>query len=177
MYDPAKLAPGMILLMTSSPHGSLPARVLDWLISASEGSPCVHACMVGDGHLIDPVWHVQRAPLDRYAENGFAFRVQATDGQRRMAVAWAEARVGQRYGLAELLAEGARLDLHIMPRAWYRWRPQRVVCSAFAARAYLAAGVRLTWDPLPTPASLSYSPLLIGRRPWKSKPPTGGIRA
>ncbi len=161
--------------MTRNPRESLPAQLLDFLISASEGNPFVHACLVGDGHLLDPLWTVSRQPLALYEAYGWAYKVDATPEQRKAAVAWAEARVGQKYGLLELLAEGARLDLHIMPRAWYTWRPKDVVCSAFCTGAYMDAGPRITYDPLPTPASVGFSPLLIGPRPWE--PPSGGSSA
>jgi len=172
MYLAQDLRPGDVLLMTSSRHESLPARVLDWMISRSEANPFVHACLVGDGHLIDPVWRVEQAPLDRYAANGWVYRVDATDEQRAAAVAWAEAHVGNAYSIAEILADGARLDLHLVLPAWYRWRPQHWTCSGFVSEAYWRAGVRLSDAPIPTPADLSFSPALIGRRPWET---AGGI--
>ncbi len=175
MYDPASLVPGDILLMVSNPHESIPARILDALISWSEANPFVHACFVGDGHLIDPVWHVERAPLDRYAANGHAFVVQATDAQRKAAVAWAEARAGEGYGIAELLEDGARFDLHFVAPAWYTARRQRYTCSGFVCAAYASTGVTLTRAPLAAPSDLSYSPALIGRRPWE--PTSGGSTA
>lgn len=172
-YRVDSLQPGDILLITSSAYESLPARVLDWLISRSEASPFVHACLVGDGHLIDPLWRGERAPLNHYAANGWAFRVSATNARRAAAVAWAEAHVGNPYGIAELFADGARLDLHLVLPSWYRWRPQRLTCSGFVAAAWAAADVTLTEEPLPKPADLGYSPLLVGRRPWEQAP--GGI--
>lgn len=167
-YRVEDLRAGDILLMTSG-EGSIPARVLDWLISHSEADPFVHACLVGDGHLIDPVWRVEQVPIDRYVANGWAFRVEATDAQRAAAVAWAEERVGNAYGVAELLADAARLDLHIVLPAWYRWRPQHWTCSGFVNAAFASADVTLTYAPAVTPADLSYSPLLIGERPWLMK--------
>lgn len=174
MYDPAALQPGDVLLMIESPRESLPARILDRLISLSEANPFVHTCVVGDGNLIDPVWQVERAPLDRYALNGWAFRVQATAAQRMAAVAWAETHVGNAYGIAEVLADFARLDLHWVRPSWYNWRPQHWTCSGFVTASYAAAGVTLTRAPAPAPSDLSFSPLLIGRRPWGA--PTGSSR-
>ena len=165
-YSPRDLRPGDVLLMTSSSHESLPARLLDVLIAMSEANPFVHACLVGQGHLIDPLWRVQRASLRRYAANGWAFRVRATDADRLAAVGWAEQHVGNRYGVEEILADAARLDLHVVLPAWYRWRTGHWTCSGFVDQAYLQAGVRLTGAPLPSPADLAFSPLLIGPRPW-----------
>ena len=175
MYDLAQLIPGDVLLMTSTPEESILAQLLDRAIALSEANPFVHAAIVGDGHIVNPVWHVQRDPPDLYARNGWAFRVQATDVQRAAAVRWAEAHVGSRYGIAELLADCARLDLHLVLPSWYRWRPQHWTCSGFVTEAYRAAGVPLTRAPVPAPSDLSFSPLLIGRRPWE--PPSGGSSA
>ena len=164
-YRPRDLRSGDVLLMTSS--GSLPARLLDLAIAWSEGNPFVHACLVGDGHLIDPGWpRVARQPLDRYAHCGWLFRVRAGEKRRMAAVRWAEERVGNPYGISEMLADAARLDLHIVLPSWYRWRPQRWTCSGFVNQAYLEAWLRLTDAPLPSPADLSYATLLVGPRPW-----------
>ncbi len=166
MYNPATLLPGDVLLMTSRTGENIKAGLLDKLISFSEGSPLVHAAIVGEGHIVNPVWRVERAPLSIYAPNGWAFRVSATDAQRSTAVRWAEAHIGNTYGTAEILADAARFNLHFVLPSWYRWRPQHWTCSGFVAQAYLAAGVELTKAPVPAPVDLGYSPLLIGRRPW-----------
>lgn len=146
--------------------GSLPSRVLDALIRFSTANPFVHAALVGDGHLIDPVWVVERAPLTRYERHGWAFRVSATEAQKRLAVQWAEQRVGSRYGVLEILADAARFDLHIVLPSWYLWRPKRWTCSGFVVAAYGSAGTTLSFAPVPSPADLAYSPFLTGRRPW-----------
>ncbi len=169
-YRAEALRPGDVLLMTTGPKQSLGSRLLDVLIAVSEGNPFVHSCLVGDGHLIDPTWpSVQQAPLDRYSRSGWAFRVHTGEMRRQAALAWAEAHVGNPYGIGELFADAARYDLHIVLPAWYRWRPGRWTCSGFVSQAYLAAGVTLTRAPLPSPADLSYSPDLIGPRPWHAR--------
>lgn len=167
MYDPAALEPGDILLMVRNPRESIPAQALDLAISLSEGSPFVHAALVGEGHILDPLWQVRHVPLDSYSSNGYAFRVAASNAQRTAAVAWAEARVGERYGIAELLEDGARYDLHLVLPAWYKVVRPRYTCSGFCAASYASAGVRLSYAPAISPADLSYSPLLIGKRPWE----------
>lgn len=167
MYRVEDLLPGDCLLMTSSPRESLPARVLDAAISWSTANPFVHACMVGEGHLIDPLWRVERGPLDRYAANGWCFTVHATDAQRAAAVAWAETRVGERYSVREILEDGARFDLHLIRPAWYSWRRKAYTCSGFTMAAWAAAGVVLSRAPAVAPSDLSYSPLLLGPRPWE----------
>ena len=167
-YRVQHLLPGDVLLMTLSSRASLPARLLEALIACSEGNPFVHTCLVGDGHLVDPTWpKVERAPLDRYRRSGWAFRVRASPSQRQAAVRWAEGQVGNPYGIEELLADAARLDLHVVLPSWYHWRADRWTCSGFVAQAYREAGVALTHAPLPSPADLSYSPALIGARPWR----------
>ena len=166
-YRAADLRPGDVLLMTSAGSSALPSRVLDLIIAWSEGNPFVHACLVGQGHLVDPGWpRVARQPLDRYARNGWAFRVRTSDARRDAAVEWAEQHVGNPYGVEELLADAARLDLHIVLPSWYRWRPARWTCSGFVTQAYLEAGLHLTEAPLPSPADLSYATVLVGPRPW-----------
>ncbi|MDA8343904.1 MAG: hypothetical protein M0Z66_00325 [Thermaerobacter sp.] len=177
MYDPSDLQPGDVLLMTSGGRGFLP-NLLDALIMFSEGNPLVHAALCGDGELIDPVWRVTCHPLDFYAKNGWRLRPNCPESSRRAAVDWARARVGDPYGLTELLEDGVRFDLHFVARAWYRLHRKRYTCSGFVAEAYTQAGVVLTYAPLPSPSDLSYSPMLLGRRPWdakerKVKPPSG----
>lgn len=158
-YDVAALRPGDIILVTS--NGSLLDRTIAW----SQG-PFVHAALVGDGHLVEQVWTARDSPLDEYSGIGWIYRVQATDKQRQAAVAWAEARLGQRYGVEEILLDAARFDLHLWPR---RVRPlKRLTCSAFVAMAYASAGVTLTWAPWPSPTDLAASPLLVGPRPWRA---------
>lgn len=176
MYRPSDLRAGDVLLMTQNPRESLPARALDALIAWSTANPFVHAAIVGNGHIIDPLWHVEHAPLDRYAANGWVYRVDAPPAARQDAVTWAEAHVGQAYGIVEILADGLFYDAHI---GLYRFHPHRLTCSAFVARCCEAAGAPLTRQPLPSPASLSYSPLLVGPRPWDriTAPPSGGGRA
>ncbi len=167
-YRVQDLLPGDVLLMTRSLRDGLPARLLDVLIAWSEGNPFVHACLVGDGHLVDPTWpRVEHGPLERYMRNGWAFRVRAAPMQRQAALSWAEDHVGTPYGIEELLADAARLDLHVVLPSWYHWRAGRWTCSGFVTRAYLEAGVALTHAPLPSPADLSYSPALVGARPWR----------
>ena len=159
-YDPATLHPGDVLLVTGS--GSL----LDAAIRWSTDSPFVHAAIVGcGGSLIESAWpRVEFAPRAKYAATGWRFEVTAaTSDQRYAAVAWARRHVGDLYGVKEILLDAARFDLHWLPRR--RLPLRRLTCSALVAGAYLAAGVRLTWAPFPSPADLAASPLLVGPRP------------
>lgn len=165
MYRPKDLRPGDVLLMTVG-DGSLPARLLDTAIAWSTANPFVHAALVGEGHLIDPVVHVERAPLHRYAQNGWAFRVAGAEAAVKSVLGWAEGRLGNPYGVEQLLADGLRFDLHIVLTPWFHWRPARWTCSGFIAAAYRQAGCALTEAPVPAPSDLSYSPLLQGPRPW-----------
>lgn len=164
MYAVADLRPGDVLLMTSHVDEPWWDAALDAGIRWSTHNPFVHSCLVGAGVLIDPLWHVVTTALDVYAANGWRYTVAgATPAQRRAVVAWGMAHVGQRYGLEELLADGAQDDLHIPISA--RWHPRYVTCSGFVERAWRDAGIVLSYSPLPSPADLAYSPLLIGSRP------------
>ena len=161
-YDPTSLQPGMVVLCLPDPHAAWPARLLDAAIAWSDG-PFVHAALVGDGCLIEQVDPVMRAPLPKYATNGWAYRVDgATSDQIARAIAWATARLGQPYGVRELCDDALRLDAHWLPRG----RPlHHYTCSGFVALACQQAGVRLTWAPWPTPTDLGASPVLLGPRP------------
>lgn len=164
MYRVQDLEPGMVLLMESRPGSPWYDAALDAGIRWSTGCVMVHAALVGNGVLINPLWHVQTDPLDLYETNGWAYRVAgSTPAQAQAAVGWALGRVGQQYGLTELLADGARHDLKI-PISDH-WHPRYVVCSGFVHRAWLSAGVVLSYAPWPTPADLLYSPTQVGARP------------
>jgi len=162
-YTVDQLQPGDILVMQRRPgwHGA--RTLLDWAIAWSTSSPWVHACLVGHDVLIDPLWHVQTAALDTYADTGWVFTPAATPQQKERAIAWAMHRLGAPYGVRELLADGLRFDLH-----WtlWRWRPTRAVtCSGFLTLAYWQAGTVLTYAPFPAPSDLVASPVLRGARP------------
>lgn len=145
-------------------HG-VGAGLLDAAIQWATVSPFHHAALVGPGELIQSLAIVQTAPLDTYAADGWAFRVQATPTQRQAAVAWAQAHLGNPYGVSAILADGLRAVAHVSPPA--RWcHPRWVTCSGFVERAYArGAGVPLTYRILPSPADLAASPLLQGERP------------
>jgi uncharacterized protein YycO len=157
-YAVVSLQPGDVILVEGRSW-------LDRLIRWATASPFSHAALVGDGVLVEANWPtVRKVPLDAYAANGRAYRVQATDEQRRGAVAAALSRVGQPYGLEELLvADAARYLLHVI----LRLRPTYLTCSHLVAWAYRRSGVVLTWAPYPSPADLAESPILVGPRPWQ----------
>lgn len=164
MYDPQRLQPGDVILVS----GSGAIDVLAAIIRFATVSPYHHAALVGDGCLIEASFTVQRTPLDAYAETGEAFSVRASERRRLLAVAAATARLGTPYGIRELLADGARYFLHLP--LIYPWNARRQTCSGLIAYAYRDAGIPLTFEPCPSPASLSYSPLLQGARPWMKAP-------
>ncbi|MHB1670137.1 hypothetical protein [Thiomonas sp.] len=164
MYDPTTLAPGDVLLMTGRPRLTL-GGLLDAAIEWSTVSPFVHAAIVAEGCMVEALWTVTRSPLDKYAGDGWAYRVQATPEQAQAACGWATDRVGQRYGIAELM-DDALFDAAHIP-LYGRVTPHRLTCSGLVSVAYQKAGINLTWHPFPSPADLSFSPLLLGPRPWK----------
>ena len=160
MYDVAALHPGDVILVEGS------GTVLDRLISWSTVSVFDHALIVGNGTLVEASRKVQQAPLDKYVARGWVFTVDCTPEQRAVAVARGLALLGSPYGTRELLLDAERFDLHRLPRApraLTRW-----TCSGFVCECYRAAGVRLTLAPYPAPSDLSYTPVLIGRRPWEA---------
>ncbi|PSR20077.1 MAG: hypothetical protein C7B45_16630 [Sulfobacillus acidophilus] len=166
MYRVTQLQPGDIILCLPRPGEPIWDRLLDAAIACSTSGPFVHAALVGDGHLIEQVDPVIHSPLDKYAANGWVYRVHdATPAQMQTALRWAEAHVGQPYGIRALLADAALYDLH-WSRA-LRWHTKYVTCSGFVALAWHAAGYPLTAQPLPSPMSLAFSPRLIGPRPWE----------
>ncbi len=158
MYRADELRPGDIILCT----GALDVRdPLGLLFVWASDNPFQHAVLVGDGELLEGLDAVGAVPLDEYGPVGWRFEVAgASDEQRRAAVTAARSRVGQPYGYRAVMAEGARVPLY------KRLDPHDLVSSALVAWAFGQAGIQLSWDPLPSVASLSYSPLLLGPRPW-----------
>lgn len=169
VYDPSTLRPGDIILCVGKADLSL-GGALDASIEWATDSPFDHAALVGDKELIEGLWRVTLSGLGKYADStGVAYSVTATDAERAAAVAWMKSRVGQSYGVKELLEDAGRDILHLP--LWPKGSPrakQRYTCSGLVAAAYAQAGVTLTWAPWPSPADLSFSPLLVGKRPWET---------
>ena len=74
------------------------------------------------------------------------------------AIANAYKRVGQHYGLFELLEDGGRDLLHIPFH--YQWNSPHLTCSGLVVEVYREAGVIITRAPLPSPGDVGYSPIL-----------------
>ncbi len=159
MYRPEDLRLGDIILC----EGALDVRdPLGLLMVWASDNPFQHAALVGDGELLESLDVVGTAPLEAYAPVGWRFQVAgATPVQLRTAVSAAQARVGEAYGYRALAREGGPVPLY------RRFDPHDVVSSGLVCWAFARAAIRLSWQPLPTPASLSYSPLLLGPRPWR----------
>ena len=165
-YDPKDLRLGDLILTVGRERLSL-AGALDLGIEGATDCPFDHCAMVGEGVLLEQLITMTASPLDKYTENGWRYSIPATADQRAAAVAWMKARVGAPYGIGELLDDAARDLLHLP--LWPKGHPKadaRYTCSGSAVMAYLQAGYPLTWAPWPSPADLSYSPLLFGTRPW-----------
>ena len=164
-YSVSELEPGMVVLCLPAKSNPIWDRLLDDAIAWSSG-PFVHAAYVGNGHLIEQVAPVRFAPLDKYAENGWLFRIEGMTAQQAQAmISWGVKRWGQHYGYRAMLDDAALYDLH----DWgvLRAHPALPVCSGFVERATrCGAGIALTEQPLPSPTSLAFSPRLIGPRPW-----------
>jgi hypothetical protein len=156
----------MVILTTQSATEPPWDHLFDDLIQWFSGGYFNHSALVGDGHLVEQIDPVTQSPLDKYSENGWAFSVAGlTPLHRHETLRWAEARVGQPYGIQELLIDGLYYGLHIP--SLLRDNPRYVTCSAFIANAFArGGGYPITAQPIPSPLSLAFSPLLIGPRPW-----------
>lgn len=165
MYDVGQLRPGDIALVCGHTQGESAAGfLLDFLIDFATVNPFHHAAIVGDGVLIEALWKVTASPLGKYQDVAYAFRPNVSKQVAAAAADWARGRIGDRYGVKEILADGARDLLHIP--VGFGWRPSHLSCSALVAEAYRRVGAPITRAPLPSPADLSYSPILMGPRPW-----------
>lgn len=163
MYRPEDLRPGDIVLCEGEIDVFDP---LGLIIKWATDNPFVHALVVGNGELIEAVENVSVGPLDKYAPVGWRFEVAgASPAQIQSMIAAAKTRVGQLYGYKALLEDGARYILHIP--IWRKLSPYDLTCSGLVCWSYLQAGIRLTYAPLPSPADLSFSPVLVGPRPWQ----------
>ena len=158
MYRAEDLVPGDIILC----EGALDVRdPLGLLFVWASDNPFQHAALVGEGELVEGLDEVGTVPLAEYAHVGWRFEVAgASPEQRRAAVAAARSRVGQPYGYRAAMGAATRIPFY------KRLDPHDVVSSALVTWAFGQAGIRLSWEPLPSVASLSYSPLLLGPRPW-----------
>jgi len=142
--------------------------LFDRLVRFATVSPYFHCAIVADrGDLIEArMGGVARRPVTEYAGRADILSpVGATQAQREAAVAFCQAKLGQPYGYEDILADALRLGFHIDTA--YRWRTwAHMDCSALVANAWATAGLWLTFEPAPTPASLGWSPILSGPRPW-----------
>jgi len=138
-------------------------RLIDWATT----SDCSHVAIEGDGHLIEAAYRrVEHAPLNKYAgQCDLAQVLGASRQQRFAAVAWLESRIGTPYGWSDIWLDFERLGLHL--NVGQRWlRMSHFDCSCLAAAAYATAGRPITFVPVPSPADLDYSAMLVGPRSW-----------
>lgn len=165
MYHVDDLRPGMVILCLPPAHEPIWDRVLDDAIAWSSG-PFVHAALVGHGEILEQLATVQTSPLDKYAATGWAYVVDgATVAHADTAITAFKGRLGQAYGVRELLIMGAYYDLH--DTAVWQDRFAHTVCSTAVERAWRQAGMVLSEQPLVSPTGLAFSPRLLGPRPWQ----------
>lgn len=158
-----QIRPGDILLVRPAGPSDLFGRLICW----ATVNPYSHAALAIDTlHVIEALETVRISPAEKYQGRADVYAVNASEEQKHSAVEAARTRLGQVYGLRALLADAERDILHVP--VWARLRPQGLTCSGLVAWAYAQAGVLLTHAPLPSPADLSYSPLLLGTRPWEA---------
>jgi len=160
MYKVEQLQAGDVILVIGT---SCLAKGIQWA-TVNQYS---HAAIVGHGVLIEAVWpDVATAALETYEHTGWRFTTTATPLQKQTAVQEAHARVGTPYGLEELALDAGRDIFHI---PWTHRLPgmnRLLTCSGLVAYVYKAAGYPLTYALFPSPADLSYSPVLHGMRYW-----------
>jgi len=158
------MLPGDLLFI----HGTdLLATLIEW----AESNPFSHVIVVKndhEGYQAYPGRKIEIVNIDKYLldpANEIYTCPILTDEQRSQIIATAESFVGGNYGYKDIVADGLRYILHL--KIHDISDTSTLDCSMFAYECYLKAGVRLTWAPVPSVADLSYSPLLIGKRPWE----------
>lgn len=167
-YQASQLMGPGVLLMTPPGHEPLPNRILDDGITVSTVNPFAHsALVVGEpGHLtmIEALWRVTESPLDKYEATGWYYPLTLSATQSRVLEAAAFSKMGQLYGASQIWESFLRDDVHIDIHP--RLDPHHLDCSGLLCWICRQAGIRLTYAPVPSPADISYSPLLPGPRPW-----------
>lgn len=141
----------------------------DRLVRFATVSPYFHVAIVEDSATLveAAMGGVRRDDLHKYDGRSDLRSPQgATAYQRQQAVKFCWSRVGLGYGWGDIVADALRLGLHVP--TGYRWRRwQHFDCSCLVAAAWATAGLPLTLEPAPTPASLGWSALLRGPAPWR----------
>lgn len=159
--------------MTPQPGDLIMVRrgsgVFDRLVRFATTSPYFHAAIVDDPQtLIEAgMGGVRRVDGDKYDGRSDVLAPKgATSADRELAVQFARMHVGLSYGWGDIVADALRIGLHVP--TGYRWRKwKHMDCSCLVAAAWASAGVPLTFEPAPSPASLGWSPELVGPRPWR----------
>ncbi len=157
-YAVRNLLPGDIIAVYAR---GFSGTVISWVINC----PYSHIAVVSDGHLVEALTYVSRSPLGKYTRTGDLYRVPLTELQRRQVVEAVESKVGQFYGWQMAAEDLLRDVMHIPVVA--RLNSRTLDCSGLAVWALQQAGVTLTHEPVPSPASVVNSPIPIGRRPWE----------
>lgn len=169
-YSPASLRVGDVLLMVRDHPLDSWSGLIDTGISTSTVNPFEHSALVveqnGSLVLVEALLHVTVSPLDKYTANGWA--LSPTNGSGRahsQALSHAAlSKVGQFYGFSMVWQDFLRDDIHIDIHP--RIDPHHLDCSGLVMWAFQQIGLTLTLAPVPSPADLSYSPILQGPRPW-----------
>lgn len=171
MYTPERLQCGDVLLMTR--HSALwtPDGLLDEGIAVSTVNPFDHSALVveqnGQLVIVEALWHVTVSPVDKYTLDGWAYHTNLTPEQQASLSHAALSKVGQRYGVIQVLESFLRDDIHIDLHPVLD--PQHLDCSGLVHWAFQQVGYAITHAPVPSPADLSYSVALDGKRPWREE--------
>jgi uncharacterized protein YycO len=151
------MLPGDVVLVRRA------SGLFDRLVQFGTVSPYFHSAMVVDtGRVIEADFHgVQYTTLYTYKFSGDLWVPQGvTDAQRAKAVAFCEARLGKPYGWKDVLEDLGRIAFHIpFGYNWVHW--SHFDCSCLIAAAWFNAGRPLTRTPIPTPADLGWSEILL----------------
>jgi len=158
--------PGDIILVYPSSAWDVLGQAIAWVTR----NPYSHAAIVvSETECVEALYRVTKVPVSKYFDRADVYAVQAPTDVRWAASRVALARVGNRYGFREL-AYDLLMDLEHRP-LYSRIRLRHYTCSGLVYVCYSEVGITLTHAPYPSPADLSYSPLLVGTRPWEVRHP------
>jgi uncharacterized protein YycO len=101
---------------------------------------------------------VRFVPVNTYPDAEW-YTVSCSPETSATAVDFARTKLGLSYGWRDALDDGLREILHIpVGTRWQAFR--RFDCSSLVVAAYAAAGLPITYRPVPSPADVIWSPLV-----------------
>lgn len=148
------LQPADILLINSS-------KLFGTTIDVITDSPWCHAAMITDpakrlGIEARPISKVGFHSIDEYKGDALVMRYpNLTPDQQQKILQYAKEQVGKEYDYSAIFDELLRYGFGISVKR--AANHERFICSTLVTSAYLAAGIRLTDQPLASPDDLFLS--------------------